>query len=162
MKISGSEFKTLREKCGLTIEDCEGLLGLSRQTIEGWEAGKTKVDAKASKVLFELDDKLENVAKKQVKYIKKVVAENGKKPEDIILIKYDEKDKDMIIDWPLPLNSHTSLVFRVFSKLKENGFNAKIIKMDRENYEAFLKERGLEDNQASRSAWGGLVKEENE
>jgi transcriptional regulator with XRE-family HTH domain len=49
--MTGAEYRTLREACGMALTDCAAFHGVSLRTVQHWEEGRNNVSAEAGDVM---------------------------------------------------------------------------------------------------------------
>lgn len=155
--ITGTEFRRLREEIGMTQQDVASFIGCGLRSVKYWEAGKSRIPERVFDRLEQIDAALKVYAARLLEaYTDQTEALSPESLPEVALIVYDDADADMV-DWSLPFPTHSAAVFKAFRIFTENGITARIVKMDRDAYAAFLS--GRPDTQAERSAWAALQTE---
>lgn len=155
--MTPAEFKTIRERLGLTAQ-AFGLL-LARQvrerTVRYWEAGAQPIPADARELLLELDALAEQQAQRALAVVADVIAEHGYPPEAVHLIRYaDDADLENSIR-PYGVGFHAAMTGRVREALERAGVRVRIVYYDKPACSAWLRAQGLRNDPAGRSAWAG-------
>lgn len=155
MEITGIELRRLREGAGLFQEDVAGLLGCGLRSVKRWEAGNSRVPAHVVEMLQEINTFVKDYAAAIFAQFK----ENAGNVEpdlsqEVVLLVYEEADKDFIKWDRLPFNSHSAVIFEAYKIFKEHGIPVRMLKFKRQSYLEFL--NGKKDDQASRSEWSTM------
>lgn len=154
--ITGTEFKLLREKCGLTLDDVAEFLGCNVRSVTRWESGKSRISENAQTALERVHALVNAYAAQALKTVEETIEKNGM-PAQIALVVYDDDDADMVAwDKKLPFHTHAACVFRTYELLRGLNIPARIVKMDRYPYYAWQRGTGKKDTSATRSEWAAL------
>lgn len=153
--MTPAEFKTIRERLGLTAQ-AFGLL-LERQvrerTVRYWESGGQPTPDDARDFILSLDALAEQQAQRALAVVTEVVAEQGGPPESMHLLRYaDDADLDPALRM-YGVGFHSALVGRVREALERAGVRVRIVYYDRAACSAWLRAQGLRNDPAGRSAW---------
>lgn len=163
--ITGAEFKTLREACGLSVPDMARLAvspktgqPVGERTVRYWESCAFDVPADVANLLRHLDASLTESARQAVEVVSK-----GMKGDEVevFLVRYRENEdlwvfrKDMK---GLPATCHAALINRVRLALEAIGCRVVIVWMEPGEYSLWLKENKYEDDEARRAQWAGEQK----
>lgn len=153
--MTPAEFKTIRERLGLTAQ-AFGLL-LARQvrerTVRYWESGGQPIPNDASALLLELDALAEQQALRAMAVVADATATHGNPPGTVHLLRYaDDADLDPAIR-PFGVGFHSAMTGRVREALERAGVSVRIVYYDKPACSAWLHANGLRNDPAGRSAW---------
>jgi transcriptional regulator with XRE-family HTH domain len=110
--MTGAEFKTIREACGLSVQDLAKIIRVEERSIRYWEAGKQSPrSSDVAETLLAIDRRLDATAEAVLQLVKSA----PEKPAEIALLRYRE-DGDLwaaMPEWkPLPVTCHAAGIAR--------------------------------------------------
>ena len=145
--ITGSEFRIMRQNCGLTQEDVAEYIGCGLRSVKRWEAGKSRIPQRIFDRLFDLRViELHNSSVMTTAF--------GKLPLSALIL-YDESDADVCdYDDAIPFNAWRHIIVTAYNSLRASGYSVRLVKFDRDDYFAFLGLR--KDTPILRYEWAAL------
>ena len=160
--MTPAEMKTIRESLGLTPKWIAEHAGVKERAARQWEAGRSPIPKNVEEMLVDIDRLLDRSVAKVLTRIEEVEKEQGRTPNEVMLIRY-RTDDDL---WrfypdlkPLPVATYAVVLSRLRRRLWSKGIPSVIEYMEPEEYLAWLK--GRTDTEADRSEWA-LRKREKE
>ena len=148
--MTGKEFKTFREKIGITKKTVATELGVPLPTVDRWESGRTEVPEKAVDLLRDLDSHFERMANDLAADIQ-LIDESERVSNLLCFGSNSEFWRYMPATRPMPFTAHNYVMLRTQTKLAEDGYVAGLVFMDRDAYSAWLD--GRQDSDALRQEW---------
>lgn len=153
--MTPAEFKTIRERLGLTAQAFGLLLerAVRDRTVRYWEAGAQPIPDDARDFLLMLDALAEQQARHALTVVADVTATQGGAPDSVTLLRYAD---DADIDPPLRRfggGFHSAMTGRVREALERTGVRVRIVYYDKPACSAWLRANGLRNDPAGRSAW---------
>lgn len=159
MTMTGAEFKTLREYTGLPVAALAKLAGVQERTVRYWEDDSrgSRVPDDVVNTVENINTMLDRIVDESVAAVRARIAEEGKRPDSIALIRY-RTDEDL---WhydpafqPLPVTVHAAMLSRARIALADLHVRTWIIYLDRDGYEKWLD--GRADSTVRRTEWASL------
>jgi DNA-binding transcriptional regulator YiaG len=153
--MTGAEFKTIREACGLSVQDFSKIIAVEERTIRYWEAGKQSPRSPdVAETLLSIDRQLDTTADAVLQLVKSA----PEKPAEIVLLRYRE-DGDLwsaLPEWqPLPATCHAAGIARSRAALADLHVKTRIVYFEPDQYYQWL--AGRESSSAMRAAWAAQV-----
>jgi transcriptional regulator with XRE-family HTH domain len=154
--MTGAEFKTIREACGLSVQDFAKILDVEQRSVRYWEAGKQSPrTSDVVEALLSIDRQLSATAEAVLQLVKSA----SEKPAEIVLLRYRE-DGDLwaaMPEWkPLPTTCHAAGIARSRAALADLHVSTRIVYFEPDRYHSWL--AGRESSSAMRAAWVGELK----
>jgi transcriptional regulator with XRE-family HTH domain len=136
--MTGAEFKTIREACGLSVREFSKIIAVEERTIRYWEAGKQSPrTSDVAEALFNIDVFLDKTANTVLQLVKSATA----KPTEIVLLRYRE-DGDLwtaMPEWkPLPVTCHAAGIARSRAALADLHIKTRIVYFEPNQYHPSL------------------------
>lgn len=152
--VTPAEFVTLRESCGLNVNEAAEWLGVNLRTIRRWSDGDQRVPPGVAAQLIKLDGQLTTAADGAAIQMQHAIAHHGRAPDDLALVRYATIE-DLARYRPdmaeLPLSVHGALIDRVRLAAERLGITCRIVWMNRESYESWRGAR--RDTESTRAEW---------
>lgn len=161
--MTPAEFKTLRERLGLSGETLGTLLPRSviDRTVRRWESGAiTPIPNDACEFLRALDERAEQQVRQTQAFVAAARAEQGQAAEGITLLRYADLNELRAVDVDtahLGLGFHAALIGRVREALEREGVPVRIVFFDAAAYAAWRRAERLPDLSSTRAAWAAQV-----
>ena len=132
--MTGAEFKTIREACGLSVQDFSKIIGVEERSIRYWESDKhTPRTNDVADALLKIDAFLEQTAHTVLQFVKSA----PELPADIVLLRYRE-DGDLwaaMPEWkPLPVTCHAAGIARTRAALADLHVKTRIVYFEPDQY----------------------------
>lgn len=157
--MNGTELKTLRQSLWLSQSEAAALHGVGVRVYRYWEAGEWTVPDDVAQRMRELDDALNAMADNAWDVYTDMEQRLGV-PVEVVLLRYDY-DEDLWRYRPdmagLTANLHAAGIDRTRILLEGEGMAVRIAAMRRADYEAWLTEKNLRDDDSSRAAWAATA-----
>lgn len=156
--MTPAEFKTLRERLGLSAQAFGNLLPrrVNDRTVRYWEAGKLPIPADARDFLQDLDRFAEQHVQHALDTVALAEREQGSPLASVSLLRYASDD-----DLPAPIPGgtavHSAITGRVREALDRAGVRVRIVYYDPAACSAWLRAQGLPNDPAGRSAWAAAA-----
>ena len=153
--MTGAEFKTIRETCGLSVQDFAKIIGVEERSIRYWESGKQSPRSPdVAETLLNIDQQLDTTAKAVLQLVKSA----PELPTEIVLLRYRE-DGDLwaaMPEWkPLPATCHAAGIARSRAALADLHVKTRIVYFEPDQYHQWL--AGRDSSSSMRAAWAGSV-----
>ena len=151
--MTGAEFKTIREACGLSVQDFAKIVGVEERSIRYWESGKqTPRTNDVANALLSIDAFLDQAADTVLQFVKSA----PQLPVNIVLLRYRE-NHDLwaaMPEWkPLPVTCHAAGIARSRAALADLHVKTRIVYFELDLYHRWLNER--ESSSQLRAVWAG-------
>jgi hypothetical protein len=158
--VTAAEFKTIRERLGLSAEAFGKLLArpVRDRTVRYWESGQQPIPADAEEFLLALDAEAELAVDRALGMVAQARAEQGAPPQSVTLVRYHSPD-DLAEAHPELARAgtgyHAAIVGRVREALERADIHTRIVFFDHDAYRTWLKWR--RDSSAMRAAWAAEI-----
>lgn len=153
--MTPAEMKTLRESLGLSAQFLSDNLNVQLRTVQYWESGKKPVPKDVSDWLQNISNNFDRMLKQQTDALELLFVSHGQ-PAEIVLIRYRTQEhlwRFLPEFHPFPETTHTAMLVRLWTWLKERDIPVKITYMNPDQYVMWL--NGREDSTDLRAAWAG-------
>ena len=154
--MTPAEFKTIRERLGLTAQAFGFLLPrkVRERTVRYWESGGQPIPDDAGDFLLELDAFAEAQAANALAVVQDATQAQGGPPESLCLLRYaDDSDLPTAELRSLGAGFHSAMTGRVREALERAGVLVRIVYYDKPACGAWLRAQDLRNDAAGRSAW---------
>lgn len=153
--MTGAEFKTIREACGLSVQDFSKIIAVEERTIRYWESGKQSPRSPdVAETLLSIDRHLDASTEAVLQLVKSA----PELPADIVLLRYRE-DGDLwaaMPEWrPMPATCHAAGIARARAALADLHVKTRIVYFESDQYHQWLE--GRESSSSMRAAWAAQV-----
>lgn len=162
--MTGAELKTIRESLLLSAQGLAERLAQDRllpvgnvRTVQRWEEGARPVPEDIAAAVRALDAAVETMVQRGLGMVRAAVRQSA----PVVLLRY-ESELDHRRYHPEDARAsmthrlHTAALVRLRRDAEALGQVVRIVSMDREAYEAWRFQAGLEDDPGTRAAWGAL------
>lgn len=145
--MNGIELKIAREGLNLSQTELAELLGVQYRTVLRWENEEFNIPQKHEEKINCYYDQIARTLKNFENFVK---SQNLSNDDEIVLVAYDKNTYDGEFEH-----------YKLHNKLLElckfvSKQPVRVVKFVKEDYQKFLKERNLKDNQQNRALWGSL------
>lgn len=167
--MTGAELKTLRESLSLSAQALAEILhwkGLMKapqdRTIRRWEDGVNPIPDQVGGCIRALDAEVEDMAWRGIEAIEEAI-ERGQSPRVATFLRYESAEdyraayRDLG-GQPHPHKTHAAGLARLLHYANDEvpGVQVRLVSFDREKYEAWRFQEGMEDGPQTRAMWAGL------
>lgn len=154
--MTPAELKTLREKWGLSLNWLAKAGGVQLRSAQYWESGKRDVPEDVAALMTIVDMRLWEIVDRSVEFVLSL----DPRPECVVLIRY-KTDEDLhkyrpdMVDFPA--RAHAMILARSQEAFDVEGIAVKIVYLDPEPYEAWLKLTQKTDSEQTRAEWASTL-----
>lgn len=158
ISITPAELKTLREKWGLSTQWLADQAGVRVRTVQYWESGRSAVPEDVAAIMLVTDMRLESIIDASVEFVTSL----DPIPENIVLVRY-KSDEDLHRYRPdmseFSARAHGMVLALTKSEIEIalEDVNVRIVYLEPEQYEAWLKLTNQKDSEQTRAAWAGTL-----
>ena len=157
-KMTPAELKTLREKWGLSTNWLAEQADVRARTVQFWESGRSAVPEDVAALMMITDMRLESIVDAAVEYITSL----DQPPTDVVLVRY-KTDEDLwyyrpdMIEFPARTHGIVLALTKSEIEIAIEDVNVRIVYLEPEQYEAWLKLTQKKDNEQTRAEWAGTL-----
>ena len=158
ISMTPAELKTLREKWGLSAQWIADQAQVSIRTVRFWESGRSAVPEDVAALMMITDMRLESIVDAAVEYISSL----EQPPTDVVLVRY-KTDEDLhhyrpdMIEFPARTHGIVLALTKSEIEIAVEDVNVRIVYLEPEQYEAWLKLTKKKDSEQTRAEWAGTL-----
>ena len=158
ISITPAELKTLREKWGLSTQWLAEQAGVQVRTVQFWESGRSAVPEDVAALMLVTDMRLESTIDAAVEYITSL----EQPPTAVVLVRY-KTDEDLhyyrpdMIEFSARTHGMVLALTKSEIEIALEDVNVRIVYLEPEQYEAWLKLTQKKDSEQARAEWAGTL-----
>ena len=162
--MNGTELNTLRRSLWLSRADAATLFGVNERTLRYWESGDWAVPDDVRDLVRKLDAALNAMADAAWDHYGNLAHLAGRdwRAVEAVLLRYADA-ADLAAVYPefagALADCHAAGIDRARILLEGEGARVRIVAFKPDAYAAWIADRGMTDDSASRSAWASSVED---